>query len=577
MDIYVINLDRETHRLSTFRAVNRHLKRIVRFPAVDGAAIERSQLRADGILRTAMPAYSDAVVGCALSHISLWRKAAAQSKPFTIAEDDAIFNLRFEAAASALLRSLPSTWDILLWGWNFDSILFFDFLPGVSPCLGIFSQAELRKQAAAFQILDVKPHAYRLQKAFGTLAYSVSPQGAQKLLKFCLPVREMEVYCPGLNRSIPNCSFDVMLNSLYPKIKAFVSFPPLAASKNEMTTSVPGRARMVLRARPTQPLRLPFKFPAVIFGNATGDHLLALPALRALTRLFPSRLSLICMPGFRRTFFADLPLRSVCEVEMRRRGQQRLFDATAVARRIGRCDLFLSLNPWRSVSLDRLVTLLAPALSVGFSPAFQISLPKSPKLHAADSAFKVPAYLDPSLRLDGFASPPQVPARARNQIRQFLKAAAPGKRILAVHNETQPKKTWPRDRLSRLLTEFLKRHPDFVIVILDFRKPNLKVGKFKHRVIHSRGLPLPYAFALLRESDLFLGADSCMLHAADLFRVPGVGLFGPTEPRRWGFRFSRHRHIRDPRGLNHIHESRVLKALESLLRHPNSMFLRRAL
>jgi len=33
----------------------------------------------------------------------------------------------------------------------------------------------------------------------------------------------------------------------------------------------------------------------------------------------------------------------------------------------------------------------------------------------------------------------------------------------------------------------------------------------------------------------------------------------------WGFCFSRHRHIWDPRGMGHIAEARVLRALESLL------------
>lgn len=247
------------------------------------------------------------------------------------------------------------------------------------------------------------------------------------------------------------------------------------------------------------------------------------------------------------------------------RGRQRLFDAAAVAKRIGKCDLFLSLNPWQSVSLDRLVALLSPELSIGFSPVFQVALARRSKEHAVESAFRAPVSLDPSLRLSDFAFPLRLPACARARIREFLKAAAPGKRVLAVHNETKPEKAWPPDRLSRLVTSFLERHPNFVVFNLDFRNPKMKCGKFKDRVIHSRGLPLPYAFALLRESDLFLGVDSCMLHAADLFRIPGVGLFGPTEPRRWGFRFSPHRHVCDGRGLEFIPESTVLKALESLL------------
>jgi ADP-heptose:LPS heptosyltransferase len=333
-----------------------------------------------------------------------------------------------------------------------------------------------------------------------------------------------------------------------------------------------------LRTRLTQPSLKRFKYPAVIFGNALGDHLLALPALRALASVFPSRLSLICMPGFRRVFFSDLRLRSVCEVEMRRRGRQRVFDAAAVAKRIGKCDLFLSLNPWRSASLDRLVTLLSPAFSVGFSPAFQVALAKTSggshtsafMRHGADSAFRVPTYLDSCLRLEDFAVPPRLPAGVSARVRQFLRANAAGKRVLAIHNETKPQKRWPRERLSKLVSAFLERHPDFVVFMLDFRKPRRKGGEFEDRIIHPRGLPLPYAFAVLRESDLFLGVDSCMLHAADLFRIPGVGVFGPTEPRRWGFRFARHRHIRDARGLKYIRESRVLRALGSVLREARS-------
>ena len=37
-EIHLINLDRSTERLERFRATNRHLRNIVRFPGVDGSA-----------------------------------------------------------------------------------------------------------------------------------------------------------------------------------------------------------------------------------------------------------------------------------------------------------------------------------------------------------------------------------------------------------------------------------------------------------------------------------------------------------------------------------------------------------
>lgn len=311
---------------------------------------------------------------------------------------------------------------------------------------------------------------------------------------------------------------------------------------------------------------LGFKFPAAIFGNAIGDHLLTLPALRALAALFPSRLSLICMPGARRRFFSDLRLRVVCEIEMPgHAGRERRFAAARAAERVGKCDLFLSLNPWHSRSVDRLLQLLSPALSVGFSPAFQVALPTDPNTHRADLAFRVPSYIDCRLRLENFAYPPRLPARCRPRVRRFLRAAAPGMRILAVHTETKAAKSWPQERFSKVMHSFLKRHPEFVILLLDFRKWKLDGGEFQERIIQSAHLPLAYAFSMVGESDLFLGVNSCMLHAADLYRVPGVGLFEPGGDRRWGFRFSRHRHVSHPRGIRNIREGDVLEALESLL------------
>ena len=319
----------------------------------------------------------------------------------------------------------------------------------------------------------------------------------------------------------------------------------------------------------------PFKSPAVIFGNAIGDHLLCLPALRALDTLFRPQLSLICMPGSRRNFFRDIPARFVCEMEMRLRGRGRVFDSSRVAEKIGKCDLLLSLNPWHSRSMDRLLKLLSPTLSVGFSPTFDVALPKDNGNHVIDRAFGVPANFDAALRVDDFAYPPMLPSRCRPRVRQFLRRVARGKRVLAIHNETKAEKMWPPGRMVRLIESFLERHLDFVVFMLDFERTAAVAVKFKERVIHSKGLPLHYAFSVIGESDLFLGADSCMLHAADLYWTPDLGLFGRAKIRgartkykheQWGFRFSPHRHVWDPRGISYIREGVVLDAVECVLR-----------
>jgi len=211
------------------------------------------------------------------------------------------------------------------------------------------------------------------------------------------------------------------------------------------------------------------------------------------------------------------------------------------------------------------VSLLSPSFSIGFSPAFDLALPRLATQHAAETSFSVASCLDRSLRLDDFAYPPCLRSGVRPRVRAFLNSVAPGRRILAVHTETKPGKRWPTKRWSLVLGEILKRHPCFSVFILDFHKPTIGLTEFRDRVIHSRGLPLSYALAVVEQSNLFIGIDSCMLHAADLFRIPGVGLFGPTDAGKWGFRFSPHRHVSNARGMIHIQESTVLEALESIM------------
>jgi ADP-heptose:LPS heptosyltransferase len=69
---------------------------------------------------------------------------------------------------------------------------------------------------------------------------------------------------------------------------------------------------------------------------------------------------------------------------------------------------------------------------------------------------------------------------------------------------------------------------------------------------------------LVADADLFLGVDSSMLHAADLARVPGMGIFGPTSAATWGFRFAAHRHV-DRSTMADITVEEVLDAMEDLV------------
>jgi GR25 family glycosyltransferase involved in LPS biosynthesis len=164
--------------------------------------------------------------------LSLWAIAVEEARALTICEDDAVLSRHFVPCAEAALASLPDDWDIVLWGWNFDSYLGFDMMPGVSPCLASFDQDAMRAGIEQFQNEVPAPRLYRLLRAFGTPCYTVSPKGAALLRQHCLPLRAMSVYFPGLERTLENGGLDTMMNDAYPRLSAFVCFPPLAITPN---------------------------------------------------------------------------------------------------------------------------------------------------------------------------------------------------------------------------------------------------------------------------------------------------------------------------------------------------------
>ena len=228
----MINLDRSKDRLTSFETANGPSELdCQRFPAIDGREIARGPLVDRGII-TADLCYSDGVLGCALSHLALWDLAIEKNQPLTVCEDDAIFNHGFSSAAASVIKALPQDWHLILWGWNFDSILLFDILPGVSPCLSLVDQDRMRMGIDAFQSSQLTPQPFKLFNTFGLVAYSVSPPGARAMKQHCLPIRNMDVYIPGLGRTVANEEFDIMLNKLYRDINAYVSFPPLVVTRN---------------------------------------------------------------------------------------------------------------------------------------------------------------------------------------------------------------------------------------------------------------------------------------------------------------------------------------------------------
>jgi glycosyl transferase, family 25 len=246
LTVRVINLDRSKDRLAEFCRVNAHLGTAERVQAVDGTKLDQAALVASGMITPDLLCpdfYSIGGLGAAMSHLRMIDRAINQNTPITVAEDDAIFNAHFLRKASAILTSLPSDWDFILWGFNWDLFVAFEPIPGVSLCLAQLQQERLRAQADEFQKARLTPQAFALNWAFGIPCYSISPKGARIFKSRLVPLRPKVLPFPEGGRTYPNgkafrtVGIDNHFNELYGQTKSFVCFPPLVATKNDRSVS----------------------------------------------------------------------------------------------------------------------------------------------------------------------------------------------------------------------------------------------------------------------------------------------------------------------------------------------------
>jgi len=273
----------------------------------------------------------------------------------------------------------------------------------------------------------------------------------------------------------------------------------------------------------------------VFLVNRLGDQLITLPALRALSALFPGGLQLLLGEGMSSFFYRGLPIGEPVRVRWKDHGAGHI-DASRTSADANPCDLFLCLSAHASRTVRDLADTMGARLSVGYAPGLDHQMEAASATHAFDQAFAVARQVESSLGLEDYAAPPVFSAPAEAAAGRLAAGIVGSReRILFVHPETGPERTWPRERFAWVIERFLEARPDYVVIASSLEPFDLGINAGRIRRIDEH---LELTLALMRHVDLFLGIDSCFLHAADLFRVPGVALFGPTKPWRWGFRLS---------------------------------------
>lgn len=237
IDWVVISLKRTPERLEQFYANNAHQNLTVEtLEAVDGLQLDPQELVRDGLIASDLT-WTRGALGAAMSHRNCWQRAVESNRPLVIFEDDVLLRSDFATVVLETLNGLPDSWDIIHFGFNTDSALEVEVVPG---CLvvGHFGRwYPTRLEGQRFVNSPGAVTAIRLITCYGTCAYAVSAGGAQKLLDRCFPLQWTLHPIRAFNMLLRGETGDAVMNRHYQDMTSFVCVPPIALALNDKATS----------------------------------------------------------------------------------------------------------------------------------------------------------------------------------------------------------------------------------------------------------------------------------------------------------------------------------------------------
>lgn len=248
LPIYVINLSRHTERLELFKKNNAFLNEYLTvFTAYDGNRLARRQLIFDGLI-TEKNIYKARALGILKSHTELWKIAAQSEHGITIVEDDVIVHPNFVTECKKLLEH-REPYDIIAWGYNLDWPIRLQTAKGlpsslISYLVQVGQSDHFRNTAQIGSYGDkinkktylsqsITPQFIPTKMFAGTPCYSITPQGAQRLLdQFPIDNYNIQFY-GAISAENNEIGIDITLEHLYKDMNIVLAAPFLAYSNNE--------------------------------------------------------------------------------------------------------------------------------------------------------------------------------------------------------------------------------------------------------------------------------------------------------------------------------------------------------
>ncbi len=224
---FFISSDAASAQTERFLQLNAHVPDLVRSVGVAQQELDVRAMQQMNLI-SAECLFSQAAFAQALSHVSLWGNVARHQTPAHVFASNAVLCANFEAESTRILASLPQNWDFVLWGNTPGATLQLDILPELALFTGAVQPPYSARGAAALSEMEVTSLAFPLLSTPSVCGYAISPTGADKLIKACLPLTSTTVPAANPNDGgAPAQTLEQLMSLHYSTINAYACVPPL--------------------------------------------------------------------------------------------------------------------------------------------------------------------------------------------------------------------------------------------------------------------------------------------------------------------------------------------------------------
>ncbi|MDI2091761.1 glycosyltransferase family 25 protein [Commensalibacter oyaizuii] len=257
MKYFVIYTYKNQDALNSFHQANNHLNiSITPVEAHASNAQQRQKLITQNII-TSDNQYSPYELSLTEAHISLWKHAVETQQPITIFESNAVTHKDFLSHQQRSLLLHPN-YELMIWGYDLNWNLCLKLLPSIPEAIYNFCGNTTQEiDTANNDLIDVElyqkniisPQIIKVLSFAGLGCYTISPKGAEQLLKLTLPIANdiapsyqdrphgtnFYAFSPIQHRS--NKSLDIEVNRHLHILNAYISLPMIAVLPTISTLS----------------------------------------------------------------------------------------------------------------------------------------------------------------------------------------------------------------------------------------------------------------------------------------------------------------------------------------------------